>query len=483
MDYITGGLTPSRVFKNFENISRIPRASGKEKEISDYIKNFAENLGLETIQDSYYNLIVKKPATNGRPDGCTVMLQSHIDMVTEAEEGIDHDFDKDPIELVVDGNILTAKGTTLGADNGIGVAYIMTVLESKDLVHPNLECVFTTSEEMGLIGVNNMDLSSLKSEYVINLDSEEDYCILTGCAGAVDSTISLKKEYKPAAPRNVALEINIRGLAGGHSGMDIDKQRGNANVIMGRLLNAITYDFDLFYVNGGSKRNVIPRNAEAVISVRDEDLEKVVREIQKAAAKAHKEIYANDPNLKVSLRRSAPADFKVFSNDCKTKIIRLLNLIPNGVIAMSSSLEGTVDTSSNFAVVRETNTRIDFVNLTRSAMQSRKEQVKAKLVMLAEIFGASIEFASEYPAWEYNPNSKLEDIAVEVYEKRFSKKPEVTVMHCGLESGILLNKLNHKAEAISIGPNTFEVHSPAEYVEIDSVGMIWDYLVDLLKEL
>lgn len=483
MDYITGGLTPSRVFKNFENISRIPRASGKEKEISDYIKKFAEDLGLETIQDDYYNLIVKKPATNGRPDGATVMLQSHIDMVTEAEEGLEHDFDKDPIELVVDGNILTAKGTTLGADNGIGVAYIMAVLESNDIIHPNLECVFTTSEEMGLIGVNNMDFSSLKSEYVINLDSEEDYCILTGCAGAVDSTISLKKEYKPAAPRNAALEISIRGLAGGHSGMDIDKQRGNANVILGRILNSITYDFDLFYINGGSKRNVIPRNAEAVISVNDDDLEKVVREIQKSSAKVHKEIYSTDPELKVSLRRSAPADFKVFSNECKTKIIRLLNLIPNGVIAMSSSLEGIVDTSSNFAVVRETSNRIDFVNLTRSTMQSRKEQVKAKMIILAEVFGASIEFAAEYPAWEYNPNSNLEKIAIDVYEKRFSKLPEVTVMHCGLESGILLNKLHHKAESISIGPNIFDVHSPSEYVEIDSVGMIWEYLIDLLKEL
>ena len=483
MDYITGGLTPSRVFKNFEDISRIPRASGNEKQVSDYIKKFAEDLNLEVIQDSHYNLIIKKPATNGRPDGCTVMLQAHIDMVAESRENSEHDFEKDPIELVVDGNILTAKDTTLGADNGIGVAYIMSVLEADDISHPNLECVLTASEEFGLIGVNNMDLSSLKSKYVINLDSEEDYCILTGCAGAVDSTISLKKEYKPANTKNVALEINIRGLAGGHSGMDIDKQRGNANVIMGRILNAITHDFDLFYVNGGSKRNVIPRNAEAVISVSDDDLEQVVREIQKAAAKAHKEIYSVDPKLKVSLRRSAPADFKVFSNDCKTKIIRLLNLIPNGVVAMSTSLEGTVETSTNFAIVKETNTRIDFVNMTRSSMKSQKELLKSKFAMLADIFGASIEFGAEYEAWEYDPNSKLEKIAVDVYEKRFSNKPEVEVMHCGLESGILLNKLGHKAEAISIGPNIFDVHSPDEYAEINSIEMIWGYLLDLLKEL
>lgn len=481
MDYITGGLTPSRVFKNFEDISRIPRASGNEKQLSDYIKKFAEDLNLEVFQDSHYNLIIKKAATNGRPDGCTLMLQAHIDMVAESTEDSEHDFEKDPINLIINGDILTAKDTTLGADNGIGVAYIMSILEADDIIHPNLECVLTTSEEFGLIGVNNMDLSSLKSKYVVNLDSEEDYCILTGCAGAVDSTISLKKEYKPANTKNVALEINIRGLLGGHSGMDIVKQRGNANAIMGRLLSSITHDFDLFYVNGGSKRNVIPRNAEAVISVSDKDLEKVVREIQKAASKVQKEIYSVDPNLKVSLRRSAPADFKVFSNECKTKVVRLLNLIPNGVISMSTSLEGTVQTSTNFAVVRESNTKIDFVNMTRSSMKSEKELLKSKFLMLAETFGASIEFGAEYEAWEYNPNSKLEKLAVDVYEKIFSNKPEVTVMHCGLESGILLNKLDHKAEAISIGPNIFDVHSPDEYAEISSIKKIWNYIVYLLK--
>lgn len=483
MDYITGGLTPSRVFKNFEDISRIPRTSGKEKEVSDFIKNFAEKLALETTQDAYNNLIVKKPATNGKPDGRTVMLQAHIDMVGEASDNSEHDFEKDPIELVIEGNKLMAKDTTLGADDGIGVAYMMTVLESSDITHPNIECVFTASEEVGLIGVNHMDLSSLNSEYVINLDSEEEDYITTGCAGAVNSTISLKKEYMPANPKNVALEINVHGLFGGHSGIDIDKQRGNANVIMGRLLNSITQEFDLFNISGGSKRNVIPRNCGAVISVKDEDLEKVVRDIQKMAAKTQKEIYAIDPNLKIQLRRSAPASFKVFSTDCKKKIIRLLNLIPNGVLSMSSSLEASVDTSSNFAAVKESNTRIDFIGLTRSSLQSKKEFVMTKMTMLADIFDASIEFTADYPAWEYNSNSSLEEIAIEVYEKKFSKKPIVSVMHCGLESGILLNKLGHDAEAISIGPNIFEVHSTAEYTEIDSMANMWEYLLELLKEL
>ena len=483
MEYITGGLTPSRVFKNFENISKIPRASGNEKKLSDYLRDFAKNLGLEVIQDSHYNLIIKKAATNNLASNNTVMLQAHMDMVAESRDNCQHDFENDPIELLIKGNILSAKDTTLGADNGIGLAYIMSILEADDILHPNLECVITTSEEFGLVGVNNMDLSSLKSNYVINLDSEEDNCILTGCAGAVDSTISLKKEYKPANPRNIALEINISGLLGGHSGMDIGKQRGNANTILARLLNSISYDFDLFSINGGSKRNVIARNAEAIISVSDRDLENVVREIQKAAAKAHKEIYPVDPNLKVRLRRSAPVDFKVFSDECKTKIIRLSNLIPAGVITMSSSLESSVQTSTNFAIIKESNTRIDFVNMTRSSMKSEKELLKSKFIILAELFDASIEFGAEYEAWEYNPNSNLEKTAVDVYEKMFSSKPEVAVMHCGLESGILLNKLETKAEAISIGPNIFDVHTPDEYAEISSIKKIWDYLIELLKQL
>lgn len=483
MNYITNGLFPEKVFKNFEDISRIPRGSGNEKEVSDYIVKFANNLGLEVRQDEYNNVVVKKNATNGSISTNTVMLQAHIDMVNEAGEGSTHDFDTDPIELIIEGDKLRANNTTLGADDGIGVAYMMAILESDDIVHPNLECVFTADEEVGLVGVTKLDFSDLKSTYVINLDSEEDYNILVGCAGAIDTIISLKKEYKPSTPSNIALEINIKGLTGGHSGMDIDKQRGNSNVILGRILNCISYQFDLFAVNGGSKRNVIPRRSEATISITSDDLEEVVREIQKTAVKIQKEYYPTDPDLKIELRRSAPIDYKVFTDDCKNKIISLLSLIPNGVIAMSNSIENSVETSTNFAVVRETQTRIEFASLTRSSSQSKKEYVTSLMKLIANAFNCKIEFSAGYPAWEHNPNSSLERLAVEIYRDVFDKDPEVVVMHCGLESGILLNKLNQKAESISIGPNTFDVHSPEEYVEISSVGRVWKYLLEILKKL
>lgn len=470
------------VIKNFENISKIPRGSGNEKAVSDYIKQFAIELGLSVVQDDFYNLIIKKTAQNSSSTK-TVMLQAHMDMVNEAADTSKHDFNSDPIELIYEGNILRANNTTLGADNGIGVAYMMSILESNDLSHPNLECVFTSSEEVGLLGVKNLDTSSLESTCIINLDSEEDDYILTGCAGAVNSTISIKKEYQPAIPTNIALEIVVHGLHGGHSGIDIDKQRGNAIEILGRVLNSITYDYDLFYIDGGSKRNVIPRYAEAVLSLSDNDLENIVRDIQKESRKIQKELYKVDPNLKVSLRKAAATDYKVYTDDCKNKIIFLMNMIPNGVISMSTSLKNLVETSSNFALLHETNNKVEFLSMTRSSSESKKEYFTKKLTLLANQVGGSIEFSADYPAWEYNSNSQLEEIAIDSYYEVFNKKPIVTVMHCGLESGILLNKIPHYAEAISIGPNIFEVHSPEEYVELDSVERVCRYLTKLLQNL
>ncbi|WP_242941530.1 beta-Ala-His dipeptidase [Peptostreptococcus sp. D1] len=481
LKYVTNGLYPEKVFKNFEDISKIPRGSGNEKAISDYIVELAKKNKLFVRQDEHNNVVVKKKATNDSKN--TVMLQAHIDMVTEAGEGSNHDFIVDPIELIIEGNKLRANNTTLGADNGIGVAYMMSIIESSDISHPNLELIFTADEEVGLVGVTKLDFSDLESSYVLNLDSEEEDFILVGCAGAVDSIVSLKKEYKPSIPSNIALEINVKGLTGGHSGMDIDKERGNSNVILGRILSSITYDFDLFAINGGSKRNVIPRKSEAVISVNPDVLENIVKEIQKISAKIQKEQYTADPNLKIELRRSAPTSFKVFTEDCKSKIIGLMLLIPNGVISRSTTIENCVETSTNFAIINETSTSIEFLNLTRSSMQSKKDYVTTLIETAAKSFNAKVEITPGYPAWEHNANSSLEKISVDIYSRLFSKKPEVVVMHCGLESGILLSKLKQKAESISIGPNTFNVHSPDEYVEISSVGKIWDYLIEILKNL
>lgn len=482
MTYVTKDLRPKSVFRNFENISKIPRSSGNEKEISDYIKKFAENLGLETFQDQYNNLMVKKPASNSNSK-TTIMLQAHIDMVTEKGDKSNHDFNKDPLKLVVEDNKLRATDTTLGADNGIGIAYMMSILEDDKIQHPNLECVFTADEEVGLIGVSNMDLSKSKADYVINLDSEEEYNILVGCAGGVDSILSIRKEYKPAKPRNIALEINIQGLLGGHSGMDIDKHRANANVILGRVLNSIKYPYDLFYINGGSKRNAIPRNSEAVISISYDNLEAIAHDIHKFRSKIQKEFYPLEPNLNIKLRRTAPTDFKVYSDKCKRDIINLLLLMPNGVISMDTNLENMVETSTNFAIVVESSSHIRFKNLSRSSLQSRKDFLKSKFSSLAELVGGKVIFEAEYPAWEHAPNSFLEKKAKKIYNEVFEVDPDIVVMHCGLECGILLDKLTREADAISIGPNMYGVHTPHEYVEIDSVEKIYKYLLELLKQL
>ena len=264
--------------------------------------------------------------------------------------------------------------------------------------------------------------------------------------------------------------------------MDIDKQRANANVIMGRILSSITYDYDLFYIGGGSKRNAIPRSCEAVLSIKNEDLEALVREIQKLSAKIQKEYYPTDPNLKIELRRSAPADFKVFTDNCKNKIVDILSLTPDGIISRAIDLD-MVDTSSNFAVISEGNQNIEFNSLVRFSADSKKDYVKTKLARLAKLVGAQLEFSAEYPAWEHDKNSKLEDLSVDVYKEVFDKDPNVVIMHCGLECGILLNKLRHKAEAISIGPNMFNVHTPQEHVEVDSVARMWKFIIRLLEVL
>lgn len=481
MTNVLKGIYPEKVFDNFEKISQIPRESQNEKAISDYIFNMANSLGLEAWQDEYHNLVVRKPACNS-DSKATVMLQAHMDMVCEASDSSNHDFSKDPIELIVDGNKLHANSTTLGADNGIGVAYMMSIMESNDISHPNLEMVFTASEEIGLVGIDHMDLSKLESKYVINLDSEEDYNILVGCAGAVNSKVSFRKEYKPAIPRNAALEISVCGLFGGHSGMDIDKNRANANIVMGRILSSITYDFDLFSISGGSKRNAIPRNCDAVISIDQKNLESTARQIQKIAAKIQKEYYPEDENMRVRIRRCAPTDYKVFTESCKNKIISLMILLPNGVLSRSASL-GIVETSSNMAIVKELDNKIEFISLTRSSIQSRLEFTKKKIEKLSQIFKADVEFYGEYPAWEHNPGSELENMAVKKYEEMFGKSPNVLVMHCGLENGILMNKLKNCNQSISIGPTMYDVHTPCEYVEIDSVGKIYEYLLALLQEL
>ena len=453
MENVLKGLKPELVLNYFEEISQIPRGSGNEKAISDYLKSFGEKLGLETIQDDALNIVIRKPATKGYENCPGVILQGHMDMVCEKNKDTQHDFTKDPIKLRVDGDMIYATGTTLGADNGIAVAMGMAVFASTDLEHPALELLVTTDEEAGMTGAMALDGSILKGEYIINLDSEEEGFLLVSCAGGVTGWTKLNAEFTNADANKQALLIEVKGLLGGHSGMDIIKQRANSNRLIGRLLNLLCVDFDLAKVEGGSKNNAIPRESEAVRLV--------------------------EKNVVECLETTAD---KVLTKESKDNYIKAINLIPNGIQTMSMDIEDLVESSTNVGVVRTTDNEITFECAVRSSVGTLKEDITNKMNLLATTLGGKFELESDYPAWEYCKGSKLEDICVDTYEKLTGKKPVIKALHAGLECGLLLDKMPH-AQAISLGPNMYEVHTPNEHLSISSTENTWNYLVAILKSM
>ncbi|MGL4911963.1 MAG: aminoacyl-histidine dipeptidase [Romboutsia sp.] len=480
MENVFKDLKPELTLQYFEEISQIPRGSGNEKAISDYLKSFGEKLGLETIQDDALNIIIRKPATKGYENCPGVILQGHMDMVCEKNKDTNHNFVTDPIKLRVDGDMIYATGTTLGADNGIAVAMSMAVLASNDLEHPAVEVLVTTDEEAGMSGAMALDASPLKGEYIINLDSEEEGFLLVSCAGGVTAWSKLKAEFTNADTNKQALLVEITGLLGGHSGMDIIKQRANSNRLMGRLLNLLCVDYDLAKVEGGSKNNAIPREAEAVIVVDKNDVEKAKQCIEEIVSTFKNEFSTSDPDLAVKC--SETTTDKVLTCESKSNYLKEINLMPNGIQTMSMDIKGLVESSTNVGVVRTTNDEITFECAVRSSVKTLKEDTTNKMNLLATSLGGKFELQSDYPAWEYVKNSKLEAICVDTYEKLTGKKPTIMAIHAGLECGLLLDKMPH-AQAISLGPNMFEVHTPNEHLSISSTENTWNYLVAILKSM
>ena len=480
MENVLKDLNPQLVFKYFEEISQIPRGSGNEKAISDYLKSFGEKLGFETIQDEALNIIIRKPATKGYENCPGVILQGHMDMVCEKNKDTDHDFEKDPLKLrIIDDNIY-ATGTTLGADNGIAVAMGMAVLASNDLEHPPIEVLVTTDEEAGMSGAMALDGSLLKGQYIINLDSEEEGFLLVSCAGGVTATSSLKAEYTNVDSNKQALLIDIKGLFGGHSGIDIIKQRANSNILMGRLLNLLSVKFDLAKIEGGSKNNAIPRECEAIILVDKNDVAKAKEDINKIAQIFQKEFSTSDPGIIVKC--SETNIDKMLTCESTDNVVKLLNLIPNGIQTMSMDIEGLVESSTNLGVVRTLDNEITFECAVRSSVSTLKDSITNKMDLLANTLGGSLKLESDYPAWEYSKGSKLEEICVETYEKLTGKKPTIMAIHAGLECGLLLDKMPH-AQAISLGPDMANVHTPEEHLSISSTQNTWNYLVAILKSM
>ena len=478
MENVLNGLQPELVFKYFEEISQIPRGSGNEKAISDYLKKFGEDLGLETIQDDTLNIIIRKPATKGYENCPGVILQGHMDMVCEKNKDTDHNFVTDPIKLRVEDDMIYATGTTLGADNGIAVAMGMAVLASNNLEHPAIEVLITTDEEAGMSGAMALDGSLLKGQYIINLDSEEEGYLLVSCAGGVTALSELNAEYTNVDSNKQALLVEIKGLLGGHSGMDIIKQRANSNRLMGRLLNLLCVNYDLAKIQGGSKNNAIPRECEAKIAIDKNQVDTLKNNISEIEKILKHEFKSTDSGLEIIVKE-ATAD-KVLNDDCKTKAILLLNLMPNGIQSMSMDIEGLVESSTNLGVVKTTEGKISFESAVRSSVATLRENINNKMKLLADSVGANFESTDGYPAWEYAKDSKLEQLCVDVYEKLTGKKPVITAIHAGLECGLLLDKMPG-CEAISMGPDMFEVHTPNEHLSISSVKNVYEYLLEVLK--
>ena len=477
-------LQPNDVFKYFEEISQIPRGSGNEKAISDYLTNFGKELGLETIQDKALNVIIRKPATKGYENAPTVILQGHMDMVCEKNIDTVHDFTKDPLELRIDGDFIYANGTTLGADNGIAVAYGMAILASNDIEHPRLELLVTTDEETGMTGAMALNGQDLSGKILLNLDSEEEGFFLVSCAGGVRTNVSLDIEWEDTKENLRALEISLRNLKGGHSGMEINKGRGNSNKLMGRVLNSLleNIDFSLAYINGGSKDNAIPRECDALIVVNEKDME-TVKFICKECDKTFKnELSATDKDVTVNVLESLEVPNEVFSKDSTYKAIKILNLIPSRVDTMSMEIEDLVQSSTNLGVVETDNKSIIFRNATRSSVGTLKEKIVKETQDVAEVLGGKCEVAAPYPEWQYNPESKIRELCKKVYKDVVGEDAKIIAIHAGLECGLLGEKIEG-LDMISFGPNMFDVHTPNEHLSISSTMNVWKLLLEILKEI
>ncbi|CUO49370.1 aminoacyl-histidine dipeptidase [Clostridium sp. NSJ-49] len=476
-------LEPKLVFDFFEKISDIPRGSGNEKAISDYLLNFGKELGLETIQDEALNIIIKKPASKGYENAPTVIIQGHMDMVCEKNNGTDHDFEKDPLKLRIVDDYIYATDTTLGADNGIAVAYGMALLADNSIPHPALEVLITTDEETGMSGAMAVSKDNLDGKLLINLDNEEEGELLVSCAGGVRTNSAIKIEWQDRADK-ATMSINISGLKGGHSGMDIIKERGNSNKILGRILKALKdeLEFNIVKINGGSKNNAIPREAEVIISLDNSNVDKVTSIVNELADVFANELKAQDPGLKVVVNKVSVDESKEFNKDTTDKVINLLYLYPNGVNTRSTEIDGLVESSTNLGVLSTNEDYVEFDSAVRSSVPSLKKEIELRIKTITEIIGAEFSSKSDYPGWEYDPNSKMREICQKVYKDMTGKEAKIVAIHAGVECGLFNEKLGN-LDMISFGPNLYDVHTPQEHMSITSVKNTWDYLLKILEEI
>ena len=482
MSKVLGGLKPERLWNHFEDICGIPHPSKKEGNIIKFMKEFGEKLGLETHVDEVGNVIIRKPATPGKENRTGIILQGHLDMVPQKNSDKNHDFEKDPIQPRIEGEWVKATGTTLGADNGMGVSATMAVLESKDLAHGPIEGLFTIDEETGMTGAFGLKPGLLKGDILINLDSEEEGELCIGCAGGTNANITFK--YKDAAVQAgmVAHKISVTGLKGGHSGVDIHLGRGNSNKILFRFLRLAErkYGLRLASIDGGSLRNAIPRESFAVVVFPQDKATQLTKELKEFEAIVRKELSAVEPDLKFVMTTSEMPK-SLIDADTQKRLINAILACPNEIIRMSNEMIGLVETSTNLAIVKSENGTITIQCLLRSSVDSAKEYLENRFEAVFELAGADeILLDGRYPGWKPNPSSAILKTMKELYTKQFGKVPGVYAIHAGLECG-LLGGVYPNFDMVSCGPTIKYPHSPDEMVNIESVKKFWDFLVETLK--
>lgn len=481
MNTVFAGLEPSRVYHYFEEICKIPRPSKKEEKIAAYLVDFGKKHNLETIVDKTGNVIIRKPATDGMENVKSVVLQSHIDMVCEKNSDVEHDFDNDPIKPFIADEWVKAKGTTLGADDGIGIAAQLAVLESNEIQHGPIECLFTVDEETGLTGAFGLDDSVLRSTILLNLDSEDEGEIFIGCAGGIDTVITMPCHLTNNDINGKGYKIKVSGLKGGHSGDDINKGLGNANKILNRILWEATRKFGLRLTsfNAGNLRNAIAREGEAVVTIPAESNTEFTAYAEKYNDIVRNEYKITEPDLKVEIAE-AEKPAKVMTQEVQNNLLNSLYACPHGVIAMSASIPNFVETSTNLAAVKTKEEIIEITTSQRSSIESAKYDTANMVASVFTLAGGKAVHGEGYPGWTPNPKSEILEIAKAQYEKLFGKSPKVLAIHAGLECGLIGEKYP-KMDMISYGPTIKGAHSPDERLNIETVGKFWDLTLEILK--
>lgn len=488
MKEVISHLEPKEVFRYFEILSSIPRGSGHEEKVSNWFVNFAKERNLEVYQDKLYNILIKKPGTPGYESSDTVILHGHMDMVCKKEDGVQHDFLTEGLDLKISGDYIEAEGTTLGADNGIGISYFLALLDSDDIPHPPIEMVLTVMEEMGKVGGNGFDTSLLTGKWMIDLNWHLDDHLLAGCGGDVSVKYSVDTDWKEADGSAKVYKLNVSGLIGGHCEFDIVLERANSIKVLGRLLNNMLHASDnvrLAEISGGVQNNVIPSEAEAVLLIPDKETTEMRKVVEDTFSELQSEYSVTDPQIQIDFAEADGQYDKVFSPDSAKKLVYSILNIPNGVISMSFKIKGISECSNNIGIMRTEEDKVTIICTITSGVTTRKHEVMKQIYALADLAGQGVkaeQFGCDAPEWEYNENSHMLTVSKKAYKEVTGEEPYIEVMPASLELGLFQHRIEG-LDIISIGTETHGVHSSEEKLGIGSVGKVWKIFKKVLEEL